>query len=552
MKKLLVLATFGLVLGLAQMSFATTFSDVPSGHWAEDAVQRLADIGIIEGYPEGDFRGDKPMSRYEYAMVVDRMMDLIENEYCTKDECEGGGDVTSAELEEAKEIVKKLAAEFKDELAALKVKVDENSARIDKIEEDVKKARIGNIEVSGSIRQRVDVPESDLSNAAFTAAYYNRMYDPNGAMAADGITFDTSNGFNAGYEMLPSLVFSGKAGDNVDFSIGLDKSIRTSNVGYDTAYEENSELAINHAYADIDFTPTVRELDLLKLKSGYQQFHFGPYGILVDNSGLTSNAAIRLDIAKDIVNFTGIAAMTNMSGVTEGLNAVNSDPYGVLRLGLDTRWIDMGLNFMPNGYFKEKGWGADVVAQLLTKTPFLNEFRAEYMTVTDLSDGSTPATAADDYSYIIGLDIYTSKRAGLTLSYADLPATVALSGLDANPFTEYDSYCPAGLDVAPVGGKCFSYESERTLFPAGFEGLGVEASYIVLGDVELATRGFIGNFAGGTAGGVYSDGDDYPGFAAVSVAKPINDKSRVRFEYATHGVDTVLLHRVRGELVITF
>lgn len=560
MKKLLVLVVFGLVLGIAQMSFAKTLVDVPSGHWAEDAVQRLFDSGIIEGYPTGDYKGNQPLTRYEYAMVVDRIMQRLESDYCTKDEC--GAGMQEGELDEIKDIVKKLAAEFKDELAALKVKVDENSEKIEKLENDVANYRIGNIIVTGSIRQRIDVPNTDLDVAGtnptvldFGTSYYTPVYDPAGVtLLASG------NDLEAGYEMLPAITFAGMAGENVDFSIGLSQSIRSSPMGYNSAYEENGELVINHAYADIDFSSSVRELDLLKLKSGYQQFAFGPYGMLVDNSGMVSNAGLKLDIAKDIVSLTGIGAMANMAGGNEGLTAVTADPYAALRLGLDTRWVNVGVNFLANGVLKEKGWGADIVAPILRHSPFLPELRAEYMTVTDLTSGVTVPSGADDNSFMVGLDLYKNKRAGLTLSYADLPATVALSSMDGNPFTEYGVSCPAGLDVAPVNDVCYSYESGRMLFPAGFEGIGVEASYIVFGDVTLAAKGVLGNFAGGgrtlstvpASTDPYADGNDYPGFGAFSVTKPINDKSQFRIEYQQQGADPILLNRIRGELLISF
>jgi len=562
MRKLFVLAVFGLAFGIAQMASAAALVDVPSGHWAEDAVQRLVDSGLIEGYPDGTFKGDRPMTRYEYAMVVDRMMKKLDSIYCKKDECKGeaavaAGGISQEELDELKDIVKKLAAEFKDELAALKVKVDENSAKIAAIEKEMSTPRIGAIAVSGSIRQRVDVPSTDMTNATFYPNFYSRVYDTAGLLAGGA-----ASGVTAGYEMVPSLNFDGKAGDNAVFSIGLDKSLRTSPMGYDTiSGDEAGELVINKAYVDIDFSSTVRELDLLKVKSGYQGFEFGPYGMLVDASGVRSVPAVRFDVAKDVVSLTGIGGLANVTGfgAIQGLGGSAKDPYAAVRLGLDLPWLDLGVNFLANGVESEKGWGADVVVPLLQNSPFLKQVKGEYMTVSDAQNGQAVGTAfgaaADDASFVIGLDVYKNKRAGLTLSYADLPAAVALTSMDGSPFTEYDGSCALGLDVGPNGvaaGRCFSAETGRMLFPAGFEGLGLEASYIIFGDVTLAGKGFIGNFAGGSLWGSDIDGRDYPGFGALSVSKPINDKSTFRVEYAQQGKDPILLNRVRGELLINF
>jgi len=50
---------------------------VPFDHWAYDAVQTLVDEGIIIGYPDGTFRGDRVMTRYEFAMAISRLLDIM-------------------------------------------------------------------------------------------------------------------------------------------------------------------------------------------------------------------------------------------------------------------------------------------------------------------------------------------------------------------------------------------------------------------------------------------------------------------------------------------
>ena len=64
MKKTLVLA-MAMVLGVTASVYATNpFSDVPAGHWSYSAVERLAAAGIIDGYGNGSFGGDRLMTRY--------------------------------------------------------------------------------------------------------------------------------------------------------------------------------------------------------------------------------------------------------------------------------------------------------------------------------------------------------------------------------------------------------------------------------------------------------------------------------------------------------
>jgi hypothetical protein len=68
-----------LVLMLVAPSFAAKnpAETVPFDHWAYDAVQKLVESGIIVGYPDGTFRGERTMTRYEFAMAISRLLDLI-------------------------------------------------------------------------------------------------------------------------------------------------------------------------------------------------------------------------------------------------------------------------------------------------------------------------------------------------------------------------------------------------------------------------------------------------------------------------------------------
>ena len=52
------------------------FPDVPTNHWAYEYVKDLADKGLVEGYPDGEFKGDRAMTRYEYAAIIYRALQL--------------------------------------------------------------------------------------------------------------------------------------------------------------------------------------------------------------------------------------------------------------------------------------------------------------------------------------------------------------------------------------------------------------------------------------------------------------------------------------------
>ena len=115
MKKSLVLA-MAMALGVTASAYAANpFSDVPAGHWAYDSISKLAAAGVIEGYGDDTFRGDRLMTRYEMAQIVARAMAKGAN-------------------------VDKLAAEFADELDKLNVRV----AALEK--------KSDNVKITGAIR----------------------------------------------------------------------------------------------------------------------------------------------------------------------------------------------------------------------------------------------------------------------------------------------------------------------------------------------------------------------------------------------------------------
>lgn len=85
MKKSLLVLTAALSFGFAAAqdtapaapAQAPALTDVPAGHWAKDAIDRLVERGIILGYPDGTFRGTQNLTRYEAAVIIARVLDQI-------------------------------------------------------------------------------------------------------------------------------------------------------------------------------------------------------------------------------------------------------------------------------------------------------------------------------------------------------------------------------------------------------------------------------------------------------------------------------------------
>jgi len=115
MKKSLVLA-MAIAMGISASAFAANpFSDVPAGHWAYGSIAKLAAAGVVDGYGDGTYRGDRLMTRYEMAQIVARAMAKGAN-------------------------VDRLASEFADELDSLGVRV----AKLEK--------KSDNVKITGQIR----------------------------------------------------------------------------------------------------------------------------------------------------------------------------------------------------------------------------------------------------------------------------------------------------------------------------------------------------------------------------------------------------------------
>lgn len=113
MKKIVLVLV--LVFALAIPALANPFVDVPLNHWAYDAVQSLAAKGVIVGYPDGTFGGQRNLTRYEFAEATAKALAYVE---------QYGG------IKEDVEILSKLAVEFADELANLGVKVADLEATL--------------------------------------------------------------------------------------------------------------------------------------------------------------------------------------------------------------------------------------------------------------------------------------------------------------------------------------------------------------------------------------------------------------------------------------
>ena len=115
-----------LSLGFAASVYAATpYDDVPLDHWAYDAVKTLHEHGIVDGYSDGTFQGDKPITRFEMAKMI-REAVLSDAPMADRD----------------RRLLDKLSEEYKEELKGFNVRIVELERKI------------GNIRWNGNIRYR--------------------------------------------------------------------------------------------------------------------------------------------------------------------------------------------------------------------------------------------------------------------------------------------------------------------------------------------------------------------------------------------------------------
>ena len=170
MKKMLAVVAAASLAAVAAPAFAANpFSDVPMNHWAYDAVEQLSAKGILEGYPNGTFKGNRAMTRYEIATMVARMM--------------AAGGLSGEDLEKLKALV----VEFQPELEALGVKVDGFDSRLSALEKG-----LGGWKITGQMRFDYNAWDND---GAATGAGADGFTMNRGRLflhrdLSDGVSFD--------------------------------------------------------------------------------------------------------------------------------------------------------------------------------------------------------------------------------------------------------------------------------------------------------------------------------------------------------------------------
>ena len=179
MKKILAIAAAAALTAGVSAYAANPFSDVSPDDWAYQAVSDLSDHGVVEGYPDGTFKGERNMTRYELAQVIARLM-------AREDQLNA----------EQKATLDKLAGEYADELANLGVRV----SNLEK--------KVGNISWFGDARMR----------------WKEKGYNTDGSRKADG--WDGRMRINAKAQVNDSTYVRGRFTSNMNFKDDADANTK--------------------------------------------------------------------------------------------------------------------------------------------------------------------------------------------------------------------------------------------------------------------------------------------------------------------------------------
>lgn len=195
MKKSVVTALAVAALGVGVVGAANPFTDVTPSDWAYQSVSQLAAAGVINGYPDGTFQGQKNITRYEMAQMVAKAMAN-----------EGRANA------EQQAMINRLADEFSGELNNLGVRV----ANLEN--------KVGNVKITGDARMRYRGSEKEGQLRSDAAHKHSKSW----------FDFRARVQFTATVNDSTTATLRVRTGDTGDYEFGDAKN--SGSVAFDRAY----------------------------------------------------------------------------------------------------------------------------------------------------------------------------------------------------------------------------------------------------------------------------------------------------------------------------
>ena len=433
-----------LVVAIAVPAYAqaTPAETVPFDHWAYDAVQRLVDMGVIIGYPDGTFRGNRAMTRYEFAMAISRLLDAIQVEGVAGIKGDKGdtgpagpagaagpagpagaqGPPGEVDYDEVRSIVEDLTAEFSDELADLRDDIDylqddvyDLGDRVTALEQEK------GPEVTGWIDYRIGLASSTDGSHVYKKLNADKEFD--NLTAKIGIEGDITDDL------------SGKITLKVR---DADDPVRTTWINGMDPYVPcvDGRLAetvwLDEAILQFNTTGLIQG----NWTVGRQFQNYG-CGLLVNNERF-SQQGVRGQFSGvwgtnlDWEFFAGGSSYmfdtTDVAGPVYGAN----DGYLSARWEYNAPSWGIGGNWLVDGWAKEEGWSADLWAEFWGG----RELLLEYARLTKDAGGISTFSHNDPAGYMAMVDVWKAPNWALRGYFSDLDAEFDPFFSSANPYWE--------------------------------------------------------------------------------------------------------------------
>ncbi len=399
-KSLVVTLALVFVLGIAGTAFAANpFTDVPANHWAYASVSKLAQAGIIDGYGDGTFVGQRNMTRYEMAQIIAKAM-------ARSDKADAA---MNAQIE-------KLAAEFSNELNGMGVR----AARLEKNADNVKitgEVRFGDWNYDGDyIRPAAGSDKDELRSRLWLRGQVNNNWSYTGMLEqTDNLR---TNGNADTTTRLRRAWVDGKMGD-----FGVTAGRFYYKPVYGLVFDEDAD------GLKVSYGKNNAKLDLFVMRPTYTNFEIA--GVGDGDRNQVYGAVLGLGLGKNI-DFK--AAFYQTEGMNDAISEASSAIYEIA-LGFNFTkdfgmWAEYlrGDNLNDNG---RSGWAvrADYGKMVRSKPGTFNIHAGYYdqplgtmiNTTQELDTGK--AIFRDGYKgWKAGVGVMAAKNIDLNIEYYDFDA----------------------------------------------------------------------------------------------------------------------------------
>ena len=283
MKKILALAAVAALTAGVSAYAANPFSDVTPSDWAYQAVVDLSEQGVVEGYPDGTFKGERNITRYEMAQIIARML-------AKEDQLNA----------EQRATLDKLAGEYADELANLGVRV----SNLEK--------KVGNIYWSGDARMRYQdkaVDEADGWNGRMRINVKGQVNDSTYVQGRLTSNMDFKTNGDKDNDVVFDQLFA-----NHDF--GKAATVRLGRIP--VAFGDQGGWLYGDSYGVDGAEATIHAGDKVNLTAGYGRFNTSDYGTAITNAdAFYARGAFDLNVANvgvDYIKAVGEKNTTDFAG----------------------------------------------------------------------------------------------------------------------------------------------------------------------------------------------------------------------------------------------